>query len=274
TALSGFKSMVGRKYGLNIPKDDFTDAVCLAYTWSKFHRRLDVKFLRCWPVMILWRTTEDSYRRQQQTLQHLPTEIREKMRRIMVEVEEATEETAKEFVASVTENYPINQLFEELGIADDTEACAYCCELFLESLDCKSFAAFLKKLGVGVPTKQDRQEDIETRKRRKPYIHDGRGYHALIQLTIKRYHIDPKKEKKKVKGKAIRTAEEIWTWKERCVKAVTVQPGGGNPERPALGKRDDPFIPARLRAGAPAKCGRWIKHTASGPQTPGWMTDR
>ena len=41
---------------IEIPrKNDFIDAVALAFTWPKFHRRLDWRFLECWRVMNKWR---------------------------------------------------------------------------------------------------------------------------------------------------------------------------------------------------------------------------
>jgi hypothetical protein len=35
--LNGFKEVVKRKYGIAIPKNDFADAVALAFTWTEFH---------------------------------------------------------------------------------------------------------------------------------------------------------------------------------------------------------------------------------------------
>jgi len=45
TALSGFKAMVQRRYeDIKIPrKNDYVDSVALAFTWPKFHRKIDLR---------------------------------------------------------------------------------------------------------------------------------------------------------------------------------------------------------------------------------------
>ncbi|MFZ8856646.1 MAG: hypothetical protein ACO2O1_00150, partial [Candidatus Caldarchaeales archaeon] len=86
SALAGFKAMLERRYnkkknkgkqdvnnndnnGIKIPrKNDFVDAVALAFTWPKFHRRLDWRFLECWRAMNRWRRSYMLYHKVQQML--------------------------------------------------------------------------------------------------------------------------------------------------------------------------------------------------------------
>jgi hypothetical protein len=73
SALAGFKAMLERRYNkkknkqkqdgnnndnnsIKIPrKNDFVDAVALAFTWPKFHRKTDIPYLICWRTMNKWR---------------------------------------------------------------------------------------------------------------------------------------------------------------------------------------------------------------------------
>lgn len=52
-ALSLFKKIVRERYGLRIPRSGFTEAICLAYTWSKFYKQVDQRYLECWPAVLV-----------------------------------------------------------------------------------------------------------------------------------------------------------------------------------------------------------------------------
>jgi hypothetical protein len=42
------------------------------------------------------------------------------------------------------------------------------------------------------------------------YIHDGKLLFALTQLAVKLYHLDPRRQKRKVMWKTTKLAERIW----------------------------------------------------------------
>jgi hypothetical protein len=89
TALSGFKAMLERRYnkqkqvqednnnnnGIKIPrKNDFVDAVALAFTLPKFHRKADIPYLICWRAMNKWRRVYSVYHKVQQMVEDLESD--------------------------------------------------------------------------------------------------------------------------------------------------------------------------------------------------------
>ncbi|MEM0374829.1 MAG: hypothetical protein QXO17_02225 [Nitrososphaerota archaeon] len=210
--LKGFKGDI---------KNDAFDAVLLRYVKPKFMRPISKEYLTCWVRMVLFRTARRNYQRLINQLEAFG-ELSEDERWRLKMAEDHLVAEALAFVNTVRTNYPgIDGLFTKLNIADDVIAQAHCAEVFLEALDCRSFADFLKKLGISPAT-----PTISKKEHKRPFIHDGKAKHALVQLTLKVYRLDLRNPK--VLWKAGRLARRIWRWKERCLEAA--QPGGGNPE--------------------------------------------
>jgi hypothetical protein len=121
TALSGFKAMLERRYnkkkqdgnnndnnGIKIPrKNDFIDAVALAFTWPKFHRKVDIPYLICWRAMNRWRRSYMLYYKVQQMLSEDEDELP-----VVTLHEDRLIKKAKMFVDTVEMYYPkIRQVF-------------------------------------------------------------------------------------------------------------------------------------------------------------------
>jgi hypothetical protein len=61
------------------------------------------------------------------------------------------------------------------------------------------------------PKKKEGAEGESKENGSKPkYIHDGKLLFALTQLAIRLYHLNPKRQKRKVMWKATKLAERIW----------------------------------------------------------------
>jgi len=213
-----------RRQNVEVPKSDKYDAVLLAFTSPKKWALVDARFLKSWEAMVEWRNAEMNYQvllqrdkanksegpkedEKDEELRRIREMIRAKLEEVQRVLEEVQKLEAQLFVLKVQKNYPgVDEDFDKYGIRDDVIAQAYYCESFLESLHCDSEAGFLVKSGIGVagspPAKQ----------RKKPFIHDGALNRALIQLTVKVYHLDPYKDEdqKKIKMKARKLAEKIW----------------------------------------------------------------
>jgi uncharacterized protein YoxC len=236
TALAGFKAMLERRYnkkkkdgnnndnnGIKIPrKNDFVDAVALAFTWPKFHRKVDIPYLICWRAMNRWRRSYMLYYKVQQMLSEDEDESP-----VVTLHEDRLIKKAKMFVDTVEMHYPkIRQVFEEVRIPeDDVIAQALCSEIALETYHLKKFSRVLRKAGIGihsVPKKKVRrkkEEEVEkntegkqreNRPKRKVFQYDGKLLFAANQLAVKLFHLDPIKESEKVMLKTKKLLEEIW----------------------------------------------------------------
>jgi hypothetical protein len=88
SALAGFKAMMLRRLRRNKrdedlddnekklieilqKKNDFVNAVALAFTWPKFHRKVDIPYLICWRAMNKWRRVYSVYHKVQQMVEDL-----------------------------------------------------------------------------------------------------------------------------------------------------------------------------------------------------------
>jgi hypothetical protein len=201
SALAGFKAMLERRYnkkknkqkkdgnndnnGIKIPrKNDFVDAVALAFTWPKFHRKTDIPYLICWRAMNKWRRVYSIYHKVQQMIEDLDED------EIPVTLhEDRVIKKAREFVDTVERYFPdIRRVFEKIRIPDDDViAQALCAEIVLETYHIeRRVSDVLRKAGIGRPSKR--------KKKQKSFIHDGKLLFALIQLTIRLYHLIPKKD--------------------------------------------------------------------------------
>jgi hypothetical protein len=217
SALAGFKAMLERRYnkrkkdsnnndnnGIKIPrKNDFVDAVALAFTWPKFHRKVDIPYLICWRAMNRWRRSYMLYYKVQQLLSEDKDESP-----VVTLHEDRLIEKAREFVNTVKRHFPgIRRVFEEIKIPDDDVISqALCAEIVLETYHIeRRVSDVLRKAGIGRPSKRKK-------KKQKSFIHDGKLLFALIQLTIRLYHLIPKKDKRKIKWKAAKLLKKIWRY--------------------------------------------------------------
>jgi hypothetical protein len=257
SALAGFKAMLERRYnkkkqdgnnndnnGIKIPrKNDFVDAVALAFTWPKFHRKVDIPYLICWRGMNKWRRSYMLYYKVQQMLSEDEDELP-----VVTLHEDRLIKKARMFVDTVEMYYPkIRQVFEKVGIPDDDIiAQALCCEVVLEVYHIPKKSDVLEKAGIRYsptpkkprPKKKGAEGESKEDGPKPKYIHDGKLLFALTQLAIKLYHLDPMRQKRKVQWKATKLAERIW----KCSRELqTTEENGRVGEalgRPALSRRE------------------------------------
>jgi hypothetical protein len=254
SALSGFKAMLERRYnkqkqdgnnGIEMPrKNDFIDAVALAFTWPKFHRRLDWRFLECWRAMNKWRRAYMLYYKVQQMLSEDKDESP-----VVTLHEDRLIEKAKGFVDTVERHFPeIKRVFEKIRIPDaDIIAQALCCEIALETYHIEKVSDVLRKAGIGiqsVPKKKVRrrkkEEEVEkytegkqreNRPKRKVFQYDGKLLFAANQLAVKLFHLNPKREPEKVMLKTAKLLEDIWRRSRRYIRVTEKEAGDGESGR-------------------------------------------
>jgi hypothetical protein len=235
SALAGFKAMLERSYNkkknkkkqdgnnndnnnsIKIPrKNDFVDAVALAFTWPKFHRKVDIPYLICWRAMNKWRRVYSVYHKVQQMVENLESDETP-----VTLHEDRVIKKAREFVDTVERHFPgIRRVFEKIKIPDDDVITqALCCEVVLEVYHIPKKSDVLEKAGIRYsltpkktrPKKKEGAEGESKEDGPKPkYIHDGKLLFALTQLAIKLYHLDPMRQKRKVQWKVTKLAERIW----------------------------------------------------------------
>jgi hypothetical protein len=220
TALSGFKAMMLRRLRKNKrdedlddnekklikllqKKNDFVDAVALAFTWPKFHRKVDIPYLICWRAMNRWRRSYMLYYKVKQMLSEDEDELP-----VVTLHEDRLIKKARMFVDTVERHFPgIRRVFEEVRIPpDDVIAQALCCEVVLEVYHIPKKSDVMKKAGISVlplpkrRKKEANKSEIKNEKEngrksgKKTFQHDGKLRSALNQLTIKLYHLNPKKD--------------------------------------------------------------------------------
>jgi hypothetical protein len=213
TTLSAFRKSLENKHKLSIPKNDYNDAVLLAFVKPKFWKQVDWRYIECWNYMVLWRDAEKEYRRLDNRIKTYPKLRQDKqvmLRFEMTQVEMIN--AAKWFVQVVQSHYPeISDLFQRLGIERDPIAMAYAGEIFLEMQGYRKFKWFLKSAGIGFPL------PTLLKSRRGLYIYDKRLRHALHRLTLKVYHLDPydDADRRKIPKKMFKLAKRIWNWWQR-----------------------------------------------------------
>jgi hypothetical protein len=225
TAQEEFRAYVRRKVevlkkaGVNIDieldKNDYNDAVITAFIFPKYRRRIDVKFLNCWPYMTLWRWARKLHGNLRYLMKASPPSIKKRLRQLLQMIiptgkksitdfdEVRLEAYAVSFVESVMENYPeyeLGKLFERLKARDDAIKQAFICEVFIEMLGYKSRQKFFNKAGIRMAWSN------------KPFIYDRALRDALQQAAIKVYHIDTYRERPLIRIRAIRLVEEVFRW--------------------------------------------------------------
>ena len=242
SALAGFKAMLERRYnkkkkdgnnndnnGIKIPrKNDFVDTVALAFTWPKFHRKVDIPYLICWRAMNKWRRSYMLYYKVQQMLSEDENESP-----VVTLHEDRLIEKAREFVDTVEMHYPkIRRVFERVRIPpDDVIAQALCCEVVLETYHIPKKSDVLEKAGIRYsptpkkprPKKKGAESESKEEESKPKYIHDGKLLFALTQLAIRLYRINPRRQKRKVMWKATKLAERIW----KCSRELQVMEESG-----------------------------------------------
>jgi hypothetical protein len=265
SALAGFKAMLERRYNkkknkqekdgnnndnncIKIPrKNDFVDAVALAFTWPKFHRKVDIPYLICWRAMNKWRRVYSVYHKVQQMVEDLESDETP-----VTLHEDRVIKKAREFVDTVERHFPgIKRVFEKVRIPpDDVIAQALCCEVVLEVYHITKKSDVLEKAGIRYsptpkkprPKKKEgaegESEEDGSKPKKKAFQHDGKLLFAVTQLAVKLYHLDPIRQKRKVMWKATKLAERIW----KCSRELqTTEENGRVGEalgRPALSRRE------------------------------------
>jgi len=217
TTLSAFRKSLKNKSDLSVPKNDYNDAVLLAFVKPKFWKQVDWGYVECWNYMVLWRDADKEFRRFDNRIKtHPKLRQDEEVMSQFEEVQVRRENAARRFVQEVMKHYPeIGKLFQRLGIEKDPIAMAYCCEIILEMQGYREFKWFLKKAGIGFPL----PTLLKGRQGRKVYIYDKRLRHALNQLTLKVYHLNPcdDADKKKIPKKMFKLAKKIWNWWQKMI---------------------------------------------------------
>jgi hypothetical protein len=131
---------------------------------------------------------------------------------------------AKEFIDTVERHFPgIRRVFEEVRVPpDDVIAQALCTEIVLEVYHIPKKSDVLEKAGIRYsptpkkprPKKKEGTggESKEDGSKPRAYIHDGKLLFAVTQLTVKLYHLKPrrKKDKSKIQWKAPKLLRRIW----------------------------------------------------------------
>jgi predicted Fe-Mo cluster-binding NifX family protein len=216
TIIEKFRKFLKKKLKIEAPKNDFTDAVLQAFVKPKYLQKADWKYLDCWLEMQLWRDSGINYQKYRQRLKTFPKEKRDRVAKLVTDIEE----NAREFVDTVLKHYPeIAELFKEFNVEDDVIAQAYTCEVFLEVLPCDTRIGAINKAGIKLSDKPSK----------KTLIHDGRFSHALNQLAIKVYHLNPKKVDKVFK---LMLVKKIWEFSRRIRMTQMIKEGGRVGETP------------------------------------------
>ena len=150
-------------------------------------------------------------------------------------------EKAREFVDTVETHYPnIRQVFEKIGMADDDViAQALCCEVFLETYHIEKVSDVSKKAGISVlpipkrrkkrkEPKWEEAKENESNSQPKKFFHDGKLLSAVVQLTIKLYHLDPRRKQTKDHVESPETTEKDLEIFKKAPDDGRGRPGGGS----------------------------------------------
>jgi hypothetical protein len=148
-------------------------------------------------------------------------------------------EKAREFVDTVERYFPgIRRVFEEVRIPpDDIIAQALCCEVVLETYHIPKKSDVMKKAGISVlplpkrRKKEANKSEIKNEQEngrksgKKTFQHDGKLLFAVTQLTVKLYHLNPrrKKDQKKIMWKSPKLLMRIW----KCSRGLQITENSG-----------------------------------------------
>jgi hypothetical protein len=268
------------RHRIKVPKTDKYDAVLLAFAPPKKWMKVDSRFLKSWEAMISWRDAEMNYQvllqrdkanesegpkedEKDEELRRIREMIRAKLEEVQRVLEEVQKLEAQLFVLKVQKYYPgVDEDFDKYGIRDDVIAQAYYCESFLEALHCDSEAGFLVKSGIG------KTGSPPANQRKKKFIHDGALNRALVQLTLKVYHLNPYKaeDQKKIKMKARKLAEKIWRKAQKMKAEIEGGRVGESWGRPLSKREGSPKCIPAVRGGP--SCESRSNTDAIRPQAP------
>jgi hypothetical protein len=199
TVIGKFRKFLRKKLKIEAPKNDYADAVLQSFIKPKYLQWTDWRYLDCQLEMNLWRDNNANYQKHKQRLKTWPKEKRDRVAKLMTDIEE----NAREFVNAVLKHYPeIAELFNEFNVEDDVIAQAYTCEVFLEVLPCDTRIGAINKAGIKLSDKPSKEK----------LIHDGRMSYALNQLAIKVYHLNPKRVDKVFK---LMLVKKIWKFSRK-----------------------------------------------------------
>jgi hypothetical protein len=181
-------------------------------------------------------------------------------------------EKAKEFVNTVERHFPgIRRVFEEIEIPDDDViAQALCCEVVLEVYHIPKKSDVMKKAGISVlPVPKRRKKEANggeiknepengRKSGKKSFQHDGKLLFAVTQLTIKLYHLNPrrKKDQKKIMWKAPKLLKKIWRYSREELQMAEESGRVGEALGVSGPSRKERVVAFDTRlAGGPAKAG-------------------
>jgi hypothetical protein len=211
TIIKKFRMFLRKKLKIEAPKNDYADAVLQAFIKPKYLQWTDWRYLDCQLEMQLWRDNNADYQKYKQRLKTWPKEKRDRVAKLITNIEE----NARIFVDTVLKHFPeVAELFKEFNVEDDIIAQAYACEVFLEILPCNILVGAINKAGIKLSDKPSK----------KKLIHDGRFSHALNQLTLRIYHLNPKSEK--VIEAELRLVRKIWKFSRRIRMKQMKKEGG------------------------------------------------
>jgi hypothetical protein len=211
TVIEKFRKFLRKKLKIEAPKNDYADAVLQAFIKPKYLQWTDWRYLDCQLEMQLWRDNNADYQKYKQRLKNWPKEKRDRVAKLITNIEE----NARIFVDTVLKHFPeVAELFKEFNVEDDIIAQAYACEVFLEILPCNILVGAINKAGIKLSDKPSK----------KKLIHDGRFSHALNQLALKIYHLNPKSEK--VIEAELRLVRKIWKFSRRIRMKQMKKEGG------------------------------------------------
>jgi len=245
TVIEKFRKFLRKKLKIEAPKNDYADAVLQSFIKQKYLQWTDWRYLDCLLEMQLWRDNNADYQKYKQRLKTWPKEKRDRVAKLMTDIEE----NAREFVNTVLKHYPeIADLFKEFNIEDDVVTQAYTCEVFLEVLPCDTRIGAINKAGIKLSDKPSKEK----------LIHDGRFSYALNQLAIKVYHLNPKRVDKIFKLMLVR---KIWKFSRRIRMKQMKREGGRvgetldrvGPESRDSGRPDSRKGRAHLQSPLPIK---------------------
>jgi hypothetical protein len=274
TVIEKFRKFLKKKLKIEAPKNDYADAVLQSFIKQKYLQWTDWRYLDCQLEMQLWRDNNADYQKYKQRLKNWPKEKRDRVAKLITNIEE----NARIFVNTVLKYYAeVAELFKEFNIEDDVIAQAYACEVFLEVLPCDTRIGAINKAGIKLSDKPSK----------KKLFHDGRFSHALNQLALKIYHLNPKSEK--VIEAELRLVGKIWKFSRRIRMKQMKKEGGRvgealervGPEsfldsgRPDLPKREDSahITPAHQGRGpAKSRSGKYHPAPIQGPKHPAVLT--
>ena len=102
TVIEKFRRFLRKKLKIEVPKNDYADAIIQSFIKQKYFQQIDWKYIDCLLEMHLWRDNSRNYQKYRQRLKTYPPKKREKMAKLIADIEK----TAQDFVDTVLTHYP------------------------------------------------------------------------------------------------------------------------------------------------------------------------